>query len=144
MSKRSRKAQVWIFRRGARAASPPEVLLFQVVSKRGSGWHPVTGGVDDGETEFQGAKRELKEETGFSGKQLQWIDLKYQFKFEGRFGPAQESAFLAILAPDSSDPKIDSHEHVAFEWCAYEEALRRVEFPSQKEALKLALQAFLK
>jgi 8-oxo-dGTP pyrophosphatase MutT (NUDIX family) len=162
--KESRKAQVWIGVRahpdqggrkdrakdGAKGANKSDspgavssgalarVLLFRVIPKRGGGWHPVTGGVDPEESFLQGAKRELQEETGFDPKAGEWIDLEFSYAFEGRFGRAQEHAFGFIL-PEELLPEIDSSEHSAFEWVSVEEALGRVGFDSQRDALKLFL-----
>ena len=115
--------------------APPRVLVFQVLERRGGGWHPVTGGVEGSEEFLEGAKRELQEETGFDPDQGTFIDLEYSYKFEGRFGKAHEHAFGFILAEECA-PVIDPSEHLAFEWVSEEEALKRLQFEPQKDALK--------
>jgi 8-oxo-dGTP pyrophosphatase MutT (NUDIX family) len=111
------------------------VLLFRVLDRRGGGWHPVTGGVDPDEEFEAGARRELLEETGFSWEAGRWIDLEYSFKFEGRFGPAVERAYGLVLAV-CEEPRLDPHEHTAAEWVSPEEAVRRLGFDSQRDALE--------
>lgn len=131
MSKRSKKAQVWIG-----CAATNRVLLFHVIEKRGGGWHPVTGGVESGEDFFEGAKRELREETGFNPEHGEWIDLNYSFRYESRFGPAEEKAFGFLLKAEA-DPQIDSHEHLDFEWVRVDQARLSLSFDSQRGALDL-------
>ncbi len=118
-----------------RPGIPARVLLFQVLERRGGGWHPVTGGVEPGESFEEGAQRELLEETGFSAARGRWLDLGYAFQFAGRWGPAEERAFGLILR-DSEAPVLDPNEHTAFEWVDLEEASGRLGFASQRDALK--------
>ncbi len=115
--------------------APARVLVFKVLERRGGGWHPVTGGVDGSEEFSEGAKRELQEETGFDPGSGTFVDLEFSYSFEGRFGKARESAFGFIL-PKELEPKIDPSEHLAFEWVSVEEALKRLQFEPQKDALK--------
>lgn len=111
--------------------------MFEVLPKRGGGWHPVTGGIDEGEEFLDGAKREVLEETGFHSGAGKWIDLEHHFHFEGRFGLAEEKAYGLILKKAPANPVIDPKEHLAFEWVSLKEALKRTQFDSQRDALKL-------
>lgn len=129
---KSRKAQVWI---GVQPkGKSPLVLLFRVIERRGGGWHPVTGGVEDDEDFDEGAKRELLEETGIQAHHGEWIDLEYSFQFQGRFGPAEERAYALILK-HAVDPVLDPKEHLEFQWVSIKEARRRLEHDSQRSAL---------
>ena len=111
--------------------------MFKVVDVRGGGWHPVTGGVDEGESFLEGAKREVEEETGFSRKDGKWVDLNHSYHFESRYGGAEEQSFLFILDGKRQDPKLDPKEHLIFEWVEIHEAEQRVRFDGQQNALKL-------
>jgi 8-oxo-dGTP pyrophosphatase MutT (NUDIX family) len=136
LSKRSRKAQVWIAHVSEKRSV--RVLMFKVTDVRGGGWHPVTGGVDEGEDFFKGAKRELEEETGFDAKKDgKWVDLKHTYHFESRFGAVEERSYLFILGGKKLDPKLDPHEHVVCEWVDLNEAELRVRFDGQRNALIL-------
>ena len=138
MSNRSKKAQVWIGVPASAGGDPSGgdalVLLFRVLDHRGGGWHPVTGGIEKGEDFDAGARRELLEETGISAEAGRWLDLEFAFRFEGRFGPAEERAFGLVL-PSRVLPTIDPKEHTAFEWVPIEEARARLGFESQRDAL---------
>ncbi len=133
MSNRSRKAQVWIARRREIGF---EVLLFRVLEKRGGGWHPVTGGVDTGESFLEGAKRELSEETGFDPTLGTWHELEIEFEFESRFGPAKERAFGFLLSVANLEPVLDPSEHVEYRWESIERAIGTVSYEFQRDALR--------
>ena len=133
MSNRSKKAQVWIARKKGVGV---EVLLFRVREERGGGWHPVTGGVESGESFLEGAKRELAEETGFDPESGDWFDLDLELKFESRFGPAKERAFGFCLAAPAADPVLDPGEHLEFRWESVERASVLVTYEFQRDALR--------
>lgn len=131
-----KKVQVWIVNRTAKGDL---VLLFKVIPKRGAGWHPVTGSVEDGETEQQdwlgAAKRETQEETGLHPKLGQWVDLELSFKFEGRWGLAEEHAFAFILNDFNGGITLDPSEHEGMKWVTLTEARKELGFDSQRRAL---------
>ena len=133
LSNRSRKAQVWIARSGK---SETEFLLFRVREERGGGWHPVTGGVDAGESFIEGAKRELAEETGFDPEHGTWYDLELELKFEGRFGPAKERAFGFRLRDPDAVPVLDPSEHLEYRWETLESASGMLNYEFQRDALR--------
>ena len=133
MSNRSKKAQVWIARR-CRAGF--EVLLFRVREERGGGWHPVTGGVDPGESFLEGAKRELSEETGFDPDLGTWQDLEVELEFESRFGKVKERAFGFLLSIPDVEPVLDPNEHVEFRWESIDRATRMISYEFQRDALR--------
>lgn len=134
MSHLIRKAQVWIANVSGKEIT--RVLLFKVVDVRGGGWHPVTGGVDAGETFLDGAKRELEEETGFKSKDGSWVKLNHKVHFEGRYGAVEEHSFLFVLDGKRRDPKLDPSEHFVFEWIEIHEAQQRLTFDGQQDALR--------
>lgn len=135
MSKKARKAQVWIGFQKKGLES--EILLFKVKDERGGGWHPVTGGVDGGESFLDGAKREVLEETGIKPSKGEWVDLEFSYHFEGKWGHAEEHVFGFILHQKREDPQLDPKEHVIFEWVSVAEAYRRIGHDPQRDALKL-------
>lgn len=152
-----RKALVWVMARLAPAAPGASsrvcVLLLKRGQDRGGDWQPVTGGVEPTESFDEGAAREAAEETGFSCREP-LIDLGFQTSFSGRWGPAVERSFLAVLHLKGQEnlpatvrlpaPRLDPSEHTAFQWVTPEEALQRLVHEAHRESLALALRAWVR
>jgi 8-oxo-dGTP pyrophosphatase MutT (NUDIX family) len=135
MRGRTRKALVWVLRRGE---DGPEVLLLQRTARRGGGLHPVTGKAEDGEPIGAAAAREALEETGIDGR---IVDLAFRHEFRTPKGKvAEEHAFL-LEAPPQSGVRI-SDEHDAYEWASPQVARERLAWDSHRQTLELALQRF--
>jgi 8-oxo-dGTP pyrophosphatase MutT (NUDIX family) len=141
-TKPPRKVQVVLWTRAVGGA--PRILLFQVTPRRGGFWQPVTGGLEQGETFAEAARRETAEETGW--KDLpKAIDLHFTHRFEiaphkRRRYPEdardlEEHAF-AIELPAEAEPTPDPKEHQGAKWCGFEEALRLCRFEPNREALR--------
>ncbi len=104
-------------------ATNDSLLLLKLIPKRGHFWQNITGGVDKGEEVFEGAKRELEEESGFTLKDGQLFDLKHSFSFEGRRGPCTEYVFLFLL-DKIKNPTLDGKEHESFKWVKIKEVTK--------------------
>jgi len=90
-----------------------QLLLLQTKKDRDEHWQNVTGSVDEGETFYSAAQRELEEETGI---QSELIELNLQFEFRDRWGKdVIEKVFLA-KAHESVEVKISEEEHQDFKW----------------------------
>jgi dATP pyrophosphohydrolase len=71
------------------------------------------------------------------------IDYSYSFpiaeEWKDDYAPSVEEitehVFLAFL-DSSAEPKIDSREHDRWVWCSFEEALKKLRWPGNVEALK--------
>lgn len=115
-----------------------EFLLF----KRAKGkiyegqWRMIGGKVHSDETYWEGALRELKEETGLVPEKF-WtipsVNIFYEYKSDTIH---QIPAFAAQLNSDTR-PVLDD-EHTEFKWFTLEEAADRVTWPEQKRLLALA------
>lgn len=131
------KVQVWILRA---VPGGHETLLFKVIPKRGGGWHPVTGSVDQPEVRAQdwlgAAKRETEEETGIPPEAGEWIDANHVFEFEGRWGRARERTFALILRGPRPKITLDPTEHEELCWVPLESAAQELGFDSQRRALE--------
>ena len=74
-------------------------------------YYVVTGSVEKGESVEDGAKREVKEETGLEIKKL--IDLKHQLEFDDRWGSNIEHCFGAFV--DKYEITLNE-ELIGYEW----------------------------
>ena len=127
------KIQLWLLRVRSEGH---EVLILKTRADRGEFWQPVTGKVEAGESIEAAAVREGVEETGYDLTGLV-KRLGFEFEFESRWGgKCRETVFYAILPQDQAaqDYKL-SHEHQAEEWTTLTEALPKIQFKSNQEAL---------
>ena len=96
------------------------------------------GHVENGEDEYQTAKRELEEETGISRVEL--IDgyreqISYKFKHKGK--PSHKEVIFFLGKTEEKNVKI-SHEHTDYFWYPYDAAFNKVTFDNAKNLLKKA------
>jgi len=115
----------------------PEFLLF----KRAKGkiyqgqWRMVGGKVEPDETSWQGALRELKEETGLVPIMF-WTIPSVNTFYEHKSDTVHHiPAFAAEIEADQQ-PILDD-EHTEYEWLSLEQAVRRISWPEQQRLLKL-------
>jgi len=120
-----------------------QYLLLKRVPDRGAFWQGVTGGVENGESLLEAARRELIEETGLSFSVIKDIDYSYSFPIENRWQhnyavdvkEIVEHVFVACLDYEQ-DPVIDPDEHDAWKWCFFDEAIKLLTWPENIEALQ--------
>jgi dATP pyrophosphohydrolase len=96
-------------------------------------WYMVTGTLETAERAWEGALRELREETGLEPLELWSADFTDSF-----YNPADECIELvpAFVAKVGADPVVTlDGEADAFEWCALPEVLARMPFGGHKRAL---------
>ncbi len=119
-----------------------EYLMLKRVDNRGGFWQGVTGAPEDGESLYEGAKRELFEETGYRPLNLTQTDISYIIPMEDRWldiypkGTKEipEYLFFAMIE-HPGPPKIDPIEHNAWKWCSYEVAMNLLTWEDNKRAL---------
>ena len=98
-------------------------------------WDFVKGKVEQGETPYEAASRETKEETGISD--IEFIDgfeeyVEYNFRFKNEDIHKTVIFFLA----KTNEKKITlSHEHNDFVWLKYDDALKKTTFRNAKNVL---------
>ena len=98
-------------------------------------WDFVKGKVEPGETQYETASRETKEETGISD--IEFIDgfeesVEYNFRFKNEDIHKTVVFFLA----KTNEKKITlSHEHSDFAWLEYDDALKKTTFRNAKNVL---------
>lgn len=140
--KEKRKALVVITWKKEPLSLEKLVLMLRVNPDRGAFWQPVTGSMDEGETFAETALREAEEETGFHFERSpQYLGLDY--RFEGKWGPAHEQAFMLSLIGGNQPPipHLDPKEHDSYQWVTPEEAIQLSKFPSNQEAIRRAASA---
>ncbi|HKS59302.1 MAG TPA: NUDIX domain-containing protein [Thermoplasmata archaeon] len=121
--------EVYVFTR-----KPPRFLILRRPPSRASRWVPISGKVEKQDpTFFAAARRELKEETGFSrGLEIQGLRWCVTFR-----GPDRRRWRLHGYAAELHRPRPPrlSDEHVAFRWVDLGEALRRLSYADNRAAV---------
>jgi 8-oxo-dGTP pyrophosphatase MutT (NUDIX family) len=128
--------ECWVFRVGA---SGVEVLLIRRAAHRifPGLWQCVTGGVEPGESVPGAALREVLEETGLGGGDIEaFYDLDHVAPFydEGSDGVVV-SAIFAVRVGLSVMPRL-SHEHDAMRWMRAADVPAAVVWPSYAESVR--------
>ena|ERR1700754_730733 len=137
--KQPRSVQVVIF---ANTAQGREFLLLRRVSSHGGFWQSVTGSLEDGESHIEAAVREVYEETGYSIRPQELIELglvnvfeiapQWRIKYASGITHNEEVCFA--LEVIKRDVVIDPVEHESFVWVDYDTALGMLYWDSNRRA----------
>lgn len=118
------------------------VLLLHRKPERGGFWQPISGTIDAGESAIETARREMIEETGHAAEP-QSLGMTQSFLIESQYlasrypAPiiASEVVFHAQL--DASLPiRIDPLEHDGWRWLSISDALEKIKWTDDREALE--------
>jgi len=117
-------------------ASPPlELLVFRRPPSRGRIWVPVSGKVEPSDADFPTALcREVGEETGFSVRPGQLIDLDWHVPFRADNGETWRLHAFAVEVPRTFQPRL-SGEHESAEWVPADEAIARLHYEDNRAAV---------
>ena len=137
MSTPSRKKVIDLFiYRISREGEFELLLLRRSQSKVYAGqWRMIGGKVEQGETCWQAALREMHEETGLSAKKFWSVPTVNHF-----YEPSTDTLHLIpVFAADTglaSEPKLDA-EHSEYKWVSVTEADRLLEWPEQRRIVSV-------
>lgn len=135
MARAERSAGFLIFHR---RPGTPNDLRFLVLDY-GRHWDFAKGHVHKGESDFDAAVRELREETGITDispvPEFQ-REIVYFFR-SGRHGLIRKTVVF-FLAEVAKTEVILSEEHIGFEFLPFEQAVIRATFAAAKELLRAA------
>ena len=97
-------------------------------------WCQVAGKLEEGETAWRAALRELKEETGLTPQTLFSADICEQFYEPDQDAITMAPVFLAIIGAD--DEVRLNEEHTEFCWVSFDQACDMVDFGGQRRCLR--------
>ncbi len=109
-------------------------------------WEIPEGGSPHAENSLDGAKRELKEETGLNplDNHVKKFSVKglYKYKkkpkeYSGIVGQSYKLFAIEVSFPKNGIVKIDKHEHSGWKWLTIDKAILRVTWQNQKECLRV-------
>ena len=114
---------------------PFRVLVLRRPPGRGGFWVPVSGKVEPEDADWEAAlRRELREETGFDAPRR--IDpLDWHVPFRASNGEVWRLHAYSVELERTAPPTL-SDEHDAFAWVEPEEAIRRLHFEDNREAVR--------
>lgn len=121
-----------------------QVLLLERADRPGF-WQSVTGSQDEGETLWQTAVREVREETGLDAAQHELRDWQKQNQYEiylhwrGRYAPGvthNTEHVFGLTVPAPLPVTLAPREHLCYEWLPWREAADKVFSWSNAEAIR--------
>lgn len=120
-----------------------EVLFLKRNKKDGldNFWLHVAGKIEDGETAWQAALRELKEETGLVPQDFYTSNYCEQFYSASNDRLVILPMFVAFV--DKKAQILLNEEHSEYKWFSLDEARKAVPFNNQKECLRVVEQNFI-
>lgn len=123
----------WIFRKS------PEGLRFLIMKRAGERlyagiYHCVHGKIKEGETAWQAALREIKEETGLTPSRFWVLDGTSSF-YEAK---EDRMNIVPVFAAEVETDKIYlGDEHCSYEWLPIDGAVNKVAWENHKKSLQI-------
>lgn len=111
-----------------------QVLVLQRAKNTSRGlWSLIMGRLERGETAAQAVRREIREETGIDAAALYTSGCADTF-----FNPGANAIEITpiFVAPFAAPPAVTlDHEHTAYRWVGFAEAIDLIAYPGQRLAL---------
>jgi len=104
-------------------------------------WCQVAGGIEKGETAWQAALREIREETQLVPDRFYSADFCEQFYEPDRECVSLVPVFVGYVGPDAR--VVINKEHSEFRWMNFEEADRVLPFAGQRKMLEHVRKEFV-
>ena len=118
-----------------------EVLLLKRAESLVGEWCQIAGKIEEGETAWQAAVRELSEETALSPERLYSADICEQFYEADRNAITLAPVFVAFIEPEAQ--VFLNHEHSDFRWVTFADAINMVAFGGQRRILRWIREEFV-
>ena len=122
-------------------AGDAEALLLRRTRTLAGEWCQIAGAIEEGETAWQAALRELKEETGLTPIRFYSGDICEQFYEADRDAITIAPVFVAFVAYDA--PVVLNAEHSEYKWISLDWAEDMVPFGGQRRVLRHIRQEFV-
>ncbi len=101
-------------------------------------WDFPKGGIEEGESEIDAVIREVREETGITDlKLIEGFQQTISYQFRSSEGEINKTVVF-YLGRTSTFKVTLSHEHKAYAWLKYEDALEHLTYDTARAVLKLA------
>jgi 8-oxo-dGTP pyrophosphatase MutT (NUDIX family) len=117
---------------GAIIINEDKVLILQQVAGH---WGFPKGHVEEGETEVETAKREIKEETNLD------VEINDKLRYTEEYSPAdgvKKEVVYFVAKKIGGEIKVQEEEVNEIQWLSYNEAMERLTYDNSKELLKKA------
>ena len=101
-------------------------------------WDFPKGGIEEGESEMDAVIREVREETGIADlKLIEGFRQTISYQFKSTEGEINKTVVF-YLGNTSTFKVTLSHEHRAYAWLKFEDALEQLTFDTARSVLKVA------
>jgi 8-oxo-dGTP pyrophosphatase MutT (NUDIX family) len=113
--------------------------ILLISTQAGRRWQLPKGHIEEGETPEQAAVREVREETGVTGRvvaSLPGVEYRFVEKDGRRVHKEVDYFLLAYVSGDAAD--FDRREVSAAAWFPWQEGLARLSFENERRVVRLA------
>jgi dihydroneopterin triphosphate diphosphatase len=118
-----------------------DVLLLRRTRSLAGEWCQIAGAIEPGETAWQAALRETKEETGLTLQRLYSADICEQF-YEADRGAISLLPVFVGFAGSTETVRLNA-EHSEFQWVPFDQAVNMVPFAGQRNVLRHVQKEFV-